>query len=192
MRLSPEQFAVLVKYSNQKTTPEENMEVEAMLENNPQAAIELESIISIKRSLRESDDATPGEFGLARLMRDLDREGEQNDRRSKVNRFYAVAAVLLVALGGIAVFRYQSAQPGSSQYVSAAGPTSGDIQLRFNASAKQAVINQILQENGSQIVSGPSAVGAYRIRVQAGRDIDVVVATLRARADVFEFVEREP
>lgn len=158
----------------------------------------------------DTGDATnsPGEFGLKRLEREIraaaaDTEKESlpqpaNDSGDNVRPIFsqrsgwrpmALAASLALVIGfGAANLvpltgggdNYQAAGGGT---VSAAGPV---LQISFVPTASERAIRAVLQQNKLSIVSGPSALGIYRVVIRGGTtaDIDKTIASLTARRDV--------
>lgn len=158
----------------------------------------------------ESGDATnsPGEFGLKRLEREIRAVAAEtstasvpqpaNDSGNNVRPIFsqrsgwrpmALAASLALVIGFGATNlvpltgggdNYQAAGGGT---VSAAGPV---LQISFVPTASERAIRAVLQQNKLSIVSGPSALGIYRVVIRGGTAADVkkTIANLTARRDV--------
>lgn len=154
---------------------------------------------------------SPGEFGLKRLEREIRAANagtEASPGRQPANdsgagsdnvrpifsqrsgwRPMALAASLalvigfgaanLVPLGGTGD-SYQAAGGGT---VSVAGPI---LQISFVPIATERAIRTVLQQNKLSIVSGPSALGIYRVVIRGGTaaDVEKTIARLTARRDV--------
>jgi hypothetical protein len=73
-----------------------------------------------------------------------------------------------------------------------AGLTAPVLQVTFEPGATEQEIRDVLQSAGASIADGPTALGVYNLRlVDAGTTtVDEALATLRARADVVTFAER--
>ncbi|CAN0434629.1 unnamed protein product [Discosporangium mesarthrocarpum] len=154
---------------------------------------------------------SPGEFGLKRLEREIRAAGTgsetstvpqpANDSGAGSNtvrpifsqrsgwRPMALAASLALVIGfGAANLvpltgggeKYQAAGSGT---ISAAGPV---LQISFVPTTTERAIRAVLQQNKLSIVSGPSALGIYRVVIRGGTasDVEKTIASLTARRDV--------
>lgn len=102
-------------------------------------------------------------------------------------RWLGVAVGLQAALfiGGLIWFGAQPASKPGTVRSSAAVPVGrdGDLAVTFNPRATEETLRAALLANQARIVDGPSAAGAYRLRVQEGRQA-AVLADLRRRPEV--------
>ncbi len=187
-------------YLTGNLSAEETAFVDRALKTYPELEQEIEFLNLVQDKVRERESVSPpGEFGLARLKRDMrasqdlstsemkdDTAEEVTPIGSRRRQILAIAACLLVAL----FVGYQSAKlpiggtdlAGSDSRF--AGPV---IQVTFKASATETQIRGLLRELDLQIVSGPSALGLYRLQgVEKGGNTDALLVRLRAAAGIVE------
>ena len=192
-RSEQDKTALLVSYAAGTAAEQERAEVEAMIATDPDAAARLALARSSKQALEamgegEQDGWTPGEIGLRRLMRDIDREAERRSLQwaDSVALWRGVAAAAVLALVVMSAFRIGGeGRGGLGGYEIASGRTEGLAlaQVTFAPSATEAEIRSLLVGAGARIVDGPSALGVYRLAFEtdAARD-DAVAMMTTARA----------
>lgn len=147
----------------------------------------------------------------ARVMQRIERaEARGGQRRSprraprrraggaRVARGSALAAGLVLALllGGVGGLWL--ATPSEPGYRPASGPAPSDaggaadaaLDVVFRADASAGSIHAALRAIGGEIVSGPTGVGVYRVRLSEGADLRAAAAELRGEGhDVATFAE---
>ncbi|MFT5485255.1 MAG: hypothetical protein ACI9JL_003910 [Paracoccaceae bacterium] len=171
----------------------------------------LETVRDGIRADNRDETNSPGEFGLKRLEREIRAAGaaaegspalqpanDSQARNENVRPIFsqrsgwrpmALAASLALVIGfGAANLvplsgtsdDYQAAGGGT---ISVAGPV---IQISFVPTTTERAIRAVLQQNKLSIVSGPSALGIYRVVIRGGSAADVkkTIASLTARRDV--------
>lgn len=144
------------------------------------------------RVTMQSDGAAitgPGEFGLARLHRELDVEtrtaplqASQPVRfRSKARvAFWAAGSAIAASLATVAVIG-----PGPTSepfYEQASGEASGLV-VTFAPDATITEIGDLIRAGGLTIQDGPSAMGLYRLIVLPGEDVSLVELSAQLEAD---------
>lgn len=179
-------------YVNGTLGPEDKAEVERWLTEDAGLSAEASALATIRESMQAQDVQSPGEFGLARLMRDVGREAAAPApvRAHQKPWLWQVAAALAVA-----VALGQALLPGSpreSRFELAgardlAAPAA--LTVGFQPDATEAQIRALLLEQGVEIVGGPSALGLYALSVPEGADTQAIVGSLRAAAAIVESVE---
>jgi anti-sigma factor RsiW len=171
--------ALLPFYANGTLSEAERAEVEAVLADDPTLEIELSALRAMREHLQSEEPRSPGEFGLARLMRDVDREGragpETPTRRVPAWFWQAAAALALVALLAQSLFMYDSGAPGYQL----AGDADGAVVVAFDPDATEAAIRALLNELGLEIVGGPSALGLYQVADPSGEVTEADLEALR-------------
>jgi anti-sigma factor RsiW len=184
--------ALLPFYVNGTLRGDERTSVEAALDEDARLRDEAETLGHIRQSMRDIDMGhTPGEFGLARLMRDIDRAAPARQpvvRRQSARLSWGLAAAAAVALVavGLGRFGFQDTAP----YTQASGGADETfLTLAFQPEASQAQVSDLLLEYGLVIVDGPSAIGLYRVDPGHGRDVAALAAELRDREEVIESVD---
>ena len=137
---------------------------------------------------------SPGEFGLARLQRDMARPAPQKAHADDGHgwRNLAIAACLaLVMFGSLSIGDWVG-DGGTPQL--AGGDSNAVIQITFKPDAAEFAIRSLLHDVGASITGGPSALGVYHLSLGADSDdtaIAGVLKRLRERTDVVETAERE-
>jgi anti-sigma-K factor RskA len=191
-------------YVNGTLEAEERRQVEAYLERNSDARDEVALLRELRQQVKdEKIEHSPGELGLQRLKREIKQAGAQPDGADRMTgrtvtvasfwRPLAVAACLAVVVqAGVMVGL--GGWPGSDVEIASgtAGLTPPVLQVTFEPGATEQEIRDVLQSAGASIADGPTALGVYNLRlVDAGTTtVDEALATLRARADVVTFAER--
>lgn len=177
-------------YANRTLDADERRRVDTALSADENLRAEASALERIRQTLQaEQTDHSPGEFGLARLMRDIEREKTQSTPVRNYRSLMAASVVAAaVALGGLIYV-----QQGEDTYRQASG---GDAQsqrltVAFRQDATERDISGLLIEYGLEIVEGPSAIGLYRLDPGANGDIEALLSELDARSDVIESIEME-
>jgi anti-sigma-K factor RskA len=191
-------------YVNGTLEAEERRQVEAYLERNSDARDEVALLRELRQQVKdEKIEHSPGELGLQRLKREIKQAGAQPDGADRMTgrtvtvasfwRPLAVAACLAVVVQA-GVMIGLGGWPGSDVEIASgtAGLTAPVLQVTFDPGATEQEIRDVLQSAGASIADGPTALGVYNLRlVDAGTTtVDEALATLRARADVVTFAER--
>ncbi|MAM63007.1 zf-HC2 domain-containing protein [Maritimibacter sp. UBA3975] len=176
--------ALLPFYANGTLSDAERAEVEAALAEDPSLDLELSVLRAMRENLQSEEPGSPGEFGLARLMREVDREARAQPRapaRGIPVRFWQVAAALaLVALVAQSLFLFDSRAPDYRL----AGEADGQIVVAFDPEATEADIRALLNGLGLEIVGGPSALGLYELADPAGEVTEADLEALRGAPQV--------
>ncbi|MGI3184498.1 hypothetical protein [Nioella aestuarii] len=172
--------------------------VDAALAEDADLRAELAALTAIRQTMQAEEVASPGEFGLARLMRDVDAETRvaapvaANDNVVPLMRLriwqVAAAVVLAVGIG----FNLQQVGPGTAPmdsaepagFTLASGGSAADFTVVFAPDATEAELRALLLEAGLEIVSGPSALGIYGLGLIDAEASDAALAALSASAIV--------
>lgn len=183
-------------YLNGTLDDVEQQKVETALAEDEELQFELEFLKAVQTSVRSRDPGnSPGEFGLARLNRDIDREqsarGAQiNQSRSNIWRIAAVVAIGLFSVQS-AIFVSQS---GFGVELAGGGDASVDgetLTVGFSAEATEGEIRDLLLELELEIVGGPSALGLYSVVVPTDQSVADALTALRAADDIVESAEED-
>ena len=181
-------------YVNGTLDAEERTRIEALLETDAGLRDELAFLGAVREGVQQGAAASsPGELGLRRLLRDVRRER----RRERFNRAWrpaiAAAAALVLVLQFAVIARLTSEPDGVFRPAGAAGEA--HLQVTFEDTATEAEIRALLRGVGAEIVSGPSELGIYRLRVDPppadDTAVEALLERLRSRGDVVSFVARE-
>lgn len=172
--------------------------VDAALAEDAGLRADLAALTAIRATMQAEEAASPGDFGLARLMRDVDAETRvaapvaANDNVVPLSRLriwqVAAAVVLAVGLGfnlpqfGAGTAPTDSAEPAG--FTLASGGSAADFTVVFAPDATEAEMRALLLETGLEIVSGPSALGIYGLGLIDAETSDAAFAALTASAIV--------
>ncbi|QBY00010.1 hypothetical protein E2K80_04040 [Rhodophyticola sp. CCM32] len=165
---------LLVFYANGTLEEAERAEVEAALADDANLRAELEALLALRETMQAEVLQTPGELGLARLMRDVeaDRAGSATPQPAdnvvpiRQMRIWQIAAavVLTVALAQTVIV-YSGSDQSGYELASGEGAAEADFVVGFAADATEARIRALLLDAGVEIVAGPSALGLYELSV---------------------------
>lgn len=185
---------LLVFLANDRLEGAERAAVEAVVAEDPALARELVALRNIRTAMQAEEPLrSPGEFGLARLMRDIGAEQRPAQqppaRRIRIWQYAAAAAVALFALQTALVWTVPDAvvELAGGGAATDTGPT---LTVAFRPAAAEADIRTLLLDAGLVIVDGPSALGLYVLAAPDAAARDTALAALRARSDIIESAER--
>lgn len=188
MTLSREEIETLLPFlANDTLEGEERTAVENAIANDPELQTELDALKAIRETMQSEDIGfSPGEMGLARLMRGI--EAETTSAPVQRSNLWQIAAALLLAVAvWQGIFMYSGMQ-SDPDYV-LAGDAEATFTIAINPDATEADLRSLLLDAGVEIVSGPSAIGLYGLTVLDGVDAETARATLAAATDIIETLE---
>ncbi len=188
-------------YVNGTLTAEELGQVEQALQDDVRLRDEALALAGLRVAMQsEMPERSPGPFGRARVMRDIERaEAAQIDdqlRAGAVRRqgsplpsVLAAAVVAGVFALGVGWFS-QADRPtfelaSGGDVVAVQGPV---LTVAFRPDATEAQIAAVLRDLRLGIVAGPTALGLYRVEAPASSDLSELASRLRAVPDVIESV----
>jgi anti-sigma factor RsiW len=176
--------SLLPFYANRTLDAEDRARVEAALAEDTGLGDDLRALEQLRDTMQGMDvGPTPGEFGLARLLRDVDREAARAPARPVLPWGIAAAAVV----GAVAMGIVWLSEPGDPTFRQASGGADATLlTVAFRPDATEAEISALLQTLGLEIAGGPTAIGLYRIRPTEGADAAATVEALRAETGVVE------
>ncbi|MGR3640475.1 hypothetical protein [Alterinioella nitratireducens] len=175
--------ALLPFYANGTLEGADRAAVEAALETDAELRADLAALQAIRQTMQAEEVASPGDFGLARLMRDVEAEtpvtappAAANDNVVPVTRLRlwqtAAAVILAVGLGvnllpgpgdapetGRSIATNEA--PTTEEGFSLASGGAPDFTIAFAPDAREAEIRALLLQAGVEITQGPSALGLY-------------------------------
>ena len=163
-----EAMELLPFLANGTLEDDERQAVEAHLGADAEMQAELAALQNIRATMQAEDMGfSPGEMGLARLMKEV---GEAPQKRAaQPTRIWQIAAALLMAvvLGqALLLTRGGTNDPG---YV-LAGETPAAFTVTIQPDATEADLRTLLLDAGVEIVAGPSALGLYQLGLVEGSD----------------------
>lgn len=169
-------------------------EIEAWLADDALMMAERDALAAIRDGMQAEEIRSPGDFGLARLMRDVGREGHAlaaPPAPSRTWMWQAAAAVAVAALLGQVLMTRNADTPaaaGAGYQLAGAEVAPGSLVVGFAAGATEEQIRALLLAQNLEIVAGPSALGLYRLEARGGNPMAATEA-LRAASDIVETVE---
>lgn len=177
--------ALLPFLANDTLQGDERAAVEAAVAVDPALAAELDALKTIRTVMQtEAEEDTgysPGEVGLARLMRGVEAETqvmapvEAPVVRPVIWQF--AAAVLLALVVGQSVY-FGNRLDDSGVGYQLAGTASFEITLVETAT--EGAIRAMLLEAGVEITAGPSALGLYELHLLEGVTLEEAREVLEA------------
>lgn len=176
-------LALLPFLANDTLTGNERAEVEAAVAADPELQAELAALRAIRATMQAEDAYSPGEIGLARLMRDVQMQTPARAARRPL-LWQAAAAVLLAVVVGQAAFLMRPGDPGGYQL---AGEEAA-FRVTIAPDTSESALRALLLEAGVEIVGGPSALGFYQLAPLDGVTLDAARAILQA-SEIIESVE---
>ncbi len=188
-------------YVNGSLTAEERARVERGLNEDSRLREEAVALNRLRSAMQAQEaERSPGAFGRARLMRDIDRMADRhlvdsvrgNPERRRTSPFPSVLAAAVVAgvfALGVGWFSQTDTAPyqlaSGGDVVAVQGPV---LTVAFRPDATEAQIAALLRELRLGIVAGPTSIGLYRVEAGASADLTELAARLRAVPDVIESV----
>jgi anti-sigma factor RsiW len=183
---------LLVSYVNGTASRDDAERVQAAIREDQAMAAEYRLLTALRSAVKVPSGDTPGEFGLERFRRTLDRHLREERKLRFWRALTALAASLFV---GVAVLHLVNPHDETASYQALSASGAGTLQIRFQPDATSAQMQDLFRDLRLDVVSGPSALGVYRVRLQqhdtpAARD--EALRQLRERAQIVEFAELDP
>jgi len=177
--------SLLPFYVNGTLEPEGRARVDAELSAHPELIAELEALTKLRETMQQLDfGTTPGRFGLARVLRDIEGSEQEKAPRPLLPWSIAVAAVAaLVAVGASWMTDRHSAN------IDQAGTGTKLLTVAFQPNATQAEISGLLQDLDLEIAGGPTAIGLYKLASGQQSNLSELAVQLRGRQDLIESVD---
>ena len=186
-------------YVNNTLSPEQRLDVERHLEECSHCQKEFTLLQHLSRQIRATPISPPGELGLRRLLHQVRQEKEERKQTPLIQALgwrpmiAFAAAVIIVVQAGLLMWTPTKPEP----ITPLSGPTQLGVtlQVTFAPSTTEAEIRESLQAIGGNFISGPSALGVYRIRLtlqpDAHQEIERAIRGLRSREGIITHVARE-
>lgn len=165
--------------------------LDAVLAEDDDLRAEYDALVALRAEMQAEEIQSPGEFGLARLLREVGREGAVAAAPQAPNRTWMwqlAAAVATVALLGQSLFLRGGGVDEAGYQMAGAAPA-GVLAVAFVEDATEAQIRALLQGLDLEIVAGPSALGFYDLGVMDGGDHAAAVSGLSDATTIVESVE---
>ncbi|VAW00072.1 hypothetical protein MNBD_ALPHA07-1927 [hydrothermal vent metagenome] len=185
--------ALMVFLANETLEGQEREAVEAAVAADPQLTVELEALRSIRAEMQaEPAQSTSSEFALARLMRDIGREGAQQalavQHKSNIWKIAAVIAMGLFAVQSAYVVMApdEIIDLAGGSGIDAGGPT---LIVAFSEDAPEGDIRRLLLQLDLTIIGGPSALGLYTLAASDDASRATALTQLNANSDLVDSAE---
>lgn len=176
-------------YVNGTLDPQERARIEGALDTDGDLRTQVAALQQVRAKLHETErEHSPGEFGLARLMRDIDKETRSTGYLPKQGALLVASVVAAAITIGSVLFITRS-DVGYQQ--ASGGAVKQRFSVAFQPDAPQKEISRLLLEFGLEIVEGPSAIGLYRLDPGRNDDLEAILSELRSRTDLVESIQLE-
>jgi len=183
-------------YLNKTLSAEEHEEVVEYIKGKGKAG---EAELLLLRRISEqakSDDGiqSPGELGWKRLQKQVQNEAKQVSSAvppiASAPKWYrpalAAALAVIVVQGSFLLGEKPASLDDVYQPLSSTPSAVPQLQVQFTPTATEQQIREVLRANKLSIVSGPSAIGIYHLRVLSGaaKDTSAAGKNLGAYTDI--------
>ena len=163
--------ALLPFLANGTLEGDERVEVEAALAGDAALQAELRALRAIRATMQAEESFSPGEMGLARLMRGVEAEAPvaapaPAPAPSRPWLWQVAAAVLLAVVVGQAAWQFRGT-PAPGGYELAGGGEAAFV-IAVTPGASEEAFRDLLLQAGVTIVDGPSALGLYQLALTEG------------------------
>ncbi|MEM7194049.1 MAG: hypothetical protein AAF402_03805 [Pseudomonadota bacterium] len=187
-------------YVNNTLSPEERAQFEEGLKKYSQLEDEIEFARAVQHAVAAEDVGSPGAFGLRRLQQSIGnaesvkkaaQPRHMETRNSSRWKWAAIAAAVVVMVQTGVIFN----GPGRVEY-ELLGNREGiqSLQIDFQSGVTLEQVNHLLKEIEGEIISGPSALGIFRIHlkeVETDKELEQVIQTLRGQSTIIKHVSRD-
>jgi len=180
--------ALLPFLANNTLTGDERTAVQSAVDSDAQLQNELATLKAIRTTMQAEKGFSPGEMGLARLMRDVDAAPVANAPK-RPWMWQAAAAVLLAVVLGQGLLMRQTGAPDG--YRLAGGDAGGDtaaFTVSFSPDVTEANLRALLMQAGVEIIGGPSALGLYQLAPLEGV-LEQQASDILAASDFIDSIE---
>ena len=169
--------------------PERDL-VEEALADDDRLEADKAWVSALRNEVRaDSEIRSPGAFGLARLMRDVEKVSPAvaatRSRPSPVLWGALAASVVAVAFVLSGILGVDA--PGYEQ--ASGAPVGESVGVIFNSDVDAGTLSAAVYDLGLVVVDGPSALGVYQVAPVEGGDLASLAEMLASRHELFEYVE---
>ncbi|MGE5240612.1 MAG: anti-sigma factor family protein [Bacteroidota bacterium] len=182
-------------YVNGTLANGERQDVEAHLQSCERCRQEVAWLQNLRTQVKDDTASSPGELGLHRLLREAKApRSVARQPRQWWRPALAAAAVLIVIQSAVLI----NVMNRPAAITPLGGPVAEGVvlQVKFAPDATEAQIRQLLQQVQASLISGPGALGVYRVRLEGvtiaqDQAIQHVINELTGRRDVITYAARE-
>lgn len=163
-------------YLNGTLSAEEKKEVEAYLEQNPDAQKELDALKQLQASLKTTEPAFNPEFSWKQFERQLNTQPKTSKLQTLFRPVLALAACLVLTLQ-VLILVQPSSSPQPVTLLSDAQHQAESIQghrffVRFNEQANWGQLQTWLDDHQALLISGPNTLGVIEVFLPASEIAD--------------------
>lgn len=187
-------------YVNGTLDADEAARVEAALAQDDVLKADAALLTALRDDMQAETHRSPGEFGLARLMRDVARDeaapvsapaaaNSPVPIQSRTWVWQIAAAVAMALFVGQSLMLSRDQAAGGGGYELASAPAAPGLVVSFSPNATEAQIRGLLLDLGLEINGGPSALGLYRLGQAESENLDAEALALRGATGIVESVE---
>lgn len=186
-------------FVNNTLSSHERKEVDDHVATCPRCQKEIAFLQMTREQVKTIPVQSPGEFGLNRLLKEIKRNREDEQRQRKPRNDWwrrglaIVASLIIITQAGLLVDAWFFSKP----MVPLSGPQDQGVvlQLSFKPTAMEVEIREIVNAAGGTFVEGPGELGVYRIRLNLSsadqEKIHQTIEYLRQRKNIVTHVARE-
>lgn len=162
------------------------------LDQDPELQKEADFLAALHKGIQDQKETSPGEIGLARLKRDIQRE-QQQAQKSQRNLWkpLAIAASCLLVVQMFLLMSFDEKDPGIVTMSGEEHYRGPQVQIVFAGDATATQIQQTLNSVQGNIVSGPGAMGIYTVALPESSDYRQVISQLISLAHVEEVIAKQ-
>ncbi|WP_370227583.1 hypothetical protein [Cognatishimia sp.] len=188
MTLSRDEIEALLPFLvNGTLEGAELAEVEAAVAADEGLAADVATLRAIRATMQADETGfSPGEMGLARVMRDIEDAPVQLNRAPRTRMWQVAAALLLAVVIGQGAL--MMTQGGGGPGYELAGGAEADLVLTIVPSTTEEQLRNALLDAGVEITSGPSALGLYEVTVLEGITLEEAIGSLTSATGVIDSV----
>lgn len=182
-------------YVNGTLSRGERQDVETHLQSCERCRQKISWLQTLRVEVKADAVGSPGEFGLNRLMREVNsQKSAQRLRQPWWRPALAVAAAIIVVQ--FAVLINVMNRPASITPLGGPAEEGVVLQVKFAPAATEAEIRLLLQRTQATFISGPGALGVYRLRLDGisatqTQAIQRIIVELTAQRNVVTYAARE-
>ena len=195
--------------ANETLSGQPLIDIQQYIDKNPEAALELEFVKALRIGITQEQFAndSPNEAGLQRLQDFISQEkaalrgaGHKLDSMPAAAndnfrwKACAAAAALVIMIQSGLLLNKLDNQSGNYQTLSVEQSKWLVLQVEFQANATELQIRNLLSTLHAEIVSGPSALGIYRLRFniykESSEQSQALIEQLRQADSIISYVEQ--
>ncbi|WP_420861220.1 hypothetical protein [Algirhabdus cladophorae] len=190
-----DQDDIILAYLQGSLSPQDVADFEIAIANSPDLAAEVAALRMVKNVMAEPPLDMPQD-GWDRLSKTIAAQipAQSTGKPANTNRPIRLSLLQAAGIAVAAVIGWQLVQstlitPQGTGYLPASieEPAFG-LQVTFDADAELGQISEVLMQLDGTIISGPSAIGLYRVAFVDAASRDAAFEVLRARTDLTDEV----